>query len=133
VTDVLGTSKPVARYYGDGSFDCPHCSYPVRADQGLSLEAHNPWCIANPAYPVDSALQFVADRERKEQEEAERRRSRDASIARAEEYRQSQERTRTAKLLDAKARGLCVTCLVRSDFRKEVKHRKACPLTEATA
>lgn len=129
VTDVLGTELPVVHYYGDGSYDCPHCFYPVRADEGLSLEKHNPWCIAHPGYPVDRARETLAERDRTRQEEARRKRDHELKMKQIDEWNQTQREERTRKLHEAQAQGYCIVCLSRSGFCKQVKHRKACPRT----
>lgn len=129
VTDVLGTELPVTHYYGDGSYDCPHCSYAIRADEGFSLAKHNPWCLATPSYPPDKAREALAERERVRKEEARRKREHEMKMKQIEEWNRSQAEERTAKLLAAREQGYCIACLTRSGFRKQVKHRKACPHT----
>lgn len=127
VTDVLGRELPVLRFYGDGSFDCPHCGYPVCAADGLDLAKHNPWCFAHPHYPAEKAREVLQERERKAAEEADRLHTRRICLAAAKERQEREARERQEKITDAKARGVCVTCLVKSGYRTEVKHRKACP------
>jgi hypothetical protein len=128
ITDVLGNTLPVLNFYGDGSYDCPHCHYPIRADEGLG-PCKNPWCIANPQMPVDAANKIPADRERKRMEEERRKHDHEMAMQRIQEWNETRDRERTTKLLAAKEQGYCLTCLIRSNYRKEVKHRKSCPHT----
>jgi hypothetical protein len=129
VTDVLGTELPVTHYYGDGSYDCPHCNYAVRADEGFSLEKHNPWCIAHPGYPPDKAREALVERKRKADEEARRKREHEIKMRQIEEWNRTKREARTIKLQEAQAQGYCIACLVHSHFRKQVRHRKECPRT----
>ncbi len=128
VANVLGTSLEVTRFYGDGSYDCPHCQYAIRADEGLG-PCRNPWCIANPLMTPDAARTVLAKRDAALREESERKRNHAASMARIAEWKETSERKRTAKLNDAREQGYCIRCLVKSDFRKQVRHRLECPLT----
>jgi hypothetical protein len=126
VTSVLGTELQVTRYYGDGSYDCPHCGYAIRADEGLG-PCHNPWCVANPLMPVDRAHKLLAERAERTRQEAERKRNHELSMRRIEEWKRVEHETRTAKLLAAREAGYCIACLVHSSYRKQVRHRGVCP------
>ena len=127
VTDVLGVELLVTKFYGDGSYDCPHCGYPIRADEGFSMAKHNPWCLATPGYPPDKAAEEKRKRAEKRSEEERRQRDHEEKMRFMEEWNRTKNEERTAKLRAAEAQGYCVTCLVRSGFRKMVKHRKQCP------
>lgn len=126
ITDVLGNMLPVTRYYGDGSYDCPHCGYAIRADEGLG-PCRNPWCIANPLVSPESARKILADRATKATDEARRKQDHESAMQRIADWQAKEKEERTAALLAAREKGLCITCLVRSHYRKEVRHRKACP------
>lgn len=130
VTNVLGEALPATHFYGDGSYDCPHCGYAVRADTGFSLREHNPWCFAHPEYPLEKAVQERAKQQAKQQEEAQHRKNHQWTMERIERQRKQQAEEQAAKVQAARQRGVCITCLVRSNFRKEVKHRKGCPYAQ---
>ena len=125
IANVLGEEKEVTQYYGDGSYDCPHCHYPVRADEGLG-PCRNPWCLANPGVPVEWAKKQQAEWTEKAQKEAERRRNHELAMERIAEWKQVEGELRTEKLERAKAEGYCLRCLVKSSFRKQVRHRHGC-------
>lgn len=125
-TDVLGNTLKVSHFYGDGSFDCPHCNNAVRADEGFG-PCRNPWCTANPAMPVESAQAIVNKRAAQLKEQKDRERNHKWAMERIEQGRiEREERTRAAHAR-AQTEGFCWTCHYKSDYRKEVTHRKACP------
>ena len=118
--DVLGTLRPVTHFYGDGSYDCPHCHNAIRADEGFG-PCRNPWCIANPQMPVESAKQLITKREVEEKERADRERNHKWAMERiardnAERIEQYNQWRKIAR-----EHGICFTCLHKRD--KRVKHR----------
>lgn len=130
IVDRLGNRRLITRRYGDGSFDCPHCSYPVVAP---ALECAHPWCPAHPEMPIGAAESIVLKREA---DAAERERVR-------RNIRLARERIK-AEAIERKAawdkvrhvvaeRGACLRCAARSFGTgglgtKIVRHRKPCPL-----
>src|SRR6266436_4401544 len=64
VRTVLGDARPVRRWYGDGSADCPYCGAALSAERGEIRDGacHNPWCDAN---PNNSPERLAAERERR--------------------------------------------------------------------
>lgn len=109
ITNVLGESLPVTRYYPDGSYVCPHCSYSVLDDD---LADHNPACFANPGMSTV---------------EAQRRRDREAEMLRDEEWNKTQREERTARLIAVQEVGYCLRCFINSSGRTKVRHRKPWP------
>lgn len=127
VTDVLGNIKEVTRTYGDGSYDCPHCNNPIRADEGLG-PCKNPWCIANPSMPVDAARALFEKAEAKRKEDEQRKRNHQLALERIENDRVTRNEAIAKAEQEATKKGQCLRCLRRSDYRKGIKHRGQCPL-----
>lgn len=133
IVNVLGTSLPVARTYGDGSFDCPHCSYPVVAP---ALECEHPYCVAHPDYPVEAAREALAKHEREEAEKAARCRTAALATQRLMNERAERARDFSLLMLECERSGACKACAAK-DLRigrepRMVKHRKPCPLGRNT-
>src|SRR5947207_13630601 len=64
VRTVLADARPVVRWYGDGSANCPYCGYALSAERGEIRDGtcHNPRCDAN---PNNSPERLAAERERR--------------------------------------------------------------------
>lgn len=122
VTNVLGTTRRATRFYGDGSYDCPHCGYPIRADRNFQ-PCDNPWCIANPLMPVDSARKILADVAAKAEEERQRKFNHESAMRRIQEENERRADAYRAMWQLAKDEGYCFGCLSRSDGRRKVRHR----------
>lgn len=121
---VLGDERAATRTYGDGSVDCPFCTYPVRTSEETCL---NPWCDANPSWKPEA---LAAHREKvaaQQAEEARRKANHEAAMRRIERDRVERQEREAVMIREAEERGACVRCLVRSGFRKRVRHRKRCP------
>lgn len=128
IVDVLGNRCPITRRYEDGSFDCPHCSYPVLVP---AVECGNPWCLAHPDYPVERAREEVERRAA----DAREREARERNLRLARERIEEERVTRAAAWKEFKAeverRGACRRCAARSFERgkaKMIRHRGPCPL-----
>src|SRR5882724_10820358 len=72
VRTVLGDTRPVRRWYGDGSANCPYCGYALSAGRGEIRDGacHNPWCDANPSYTAERLTAVRAERAAREREQA---------------------------------------------------------------
>jgi hypothetical protein len=129
VVDVLGNRLPIARRYGDGSFDCPHCHYPVVVP---ALECSNPWCPANPAMPKEAAAEILRKAAAEERDRRERAEMLAASRRRVEEERAHRAAVFAELMKTVEAAGACKRCAIRAWERsgrpKVVRHRKPCPL-----
>jgi len=108
VKDVLGRERPVTRTYGDGSVDCPFCTYAIVVP---NLTCGNPWCVAHPSMPVARAQETVDAAAR--EAEAGLRRMRDAHAARECQLADhaARKRVERADLDEAAKRGACTRCL----------------------
>ena len=123
VSTVLGDSRPVVRYYGNGEFDCPYCGNSTDKPQ-----CFNPWCDANPQYNPERLTQVRTERERVNAEKLAQENIQRARIAHAAEYQERQAQVRQETIDKARAEGYCVNCATRYP-QKLVKHRKECPHT----
>lgn len=128
IVNVLGSLLPVERTYGDGSFDCPHCGYPVLAP---ALDCSNPWCLAHPDYPVDAARVEHTRRVALADEAAARARNAAMATKRLMEEQAERARDFSLLMLECERTGACKVCAM-EDRRvgrkiRMVKHRKACP------
>jgi hypothetical protein len=128
IVDVLGNRALITRRYGDGSFDCPHCGYPVVAP---AVECSHPWCAAHPGMPLKEARYILEVKAaEKRAREAERRRNR-TRVERIEAERAERERAWVEVKAEVARRGACYRCAVKTFSRGRVKivtHRKRCPL-----
>ncbi len=130
VRDVLGNERPVARTWEDGSWACPFCSNAVAAARGETA-CGNPWCVANPAMPLEVARKIYADAERKRNEDESRARDHRVAMERIEQDQLRREREAARVREQAEERGACVFCACRAHAQgrpvKYTKHRGACP------
>ncbi len=128
VRTVLGDTRPVVRWYGDGSANCPYCGYALSAERGEIRDGacHNPWCDANPNY---SPACLAAERERRatlareRTAEAERARWRTEYAAeRAAEHQAWLDAT----YAEARRRGACLACVIAPGWERArfVRHRQ---------
>ena len=125
LTNVLGETLLVLKFYEDGSFNCPFCSYAVIAPATL---CSNPWCSANPTMPVAAAQKIVDDAAKRKAEEERRKSLHTWSMQRIAEDRQAKAQFRADTIAEAKNRGTCVRCCLDNyDRVKFVKHRGTCP------
>ena len=89
VRTILGDTRPVVRWYGDGSADCPYCAtaQSVERNEVRDGACHNPACDAHPGYLPErlaEAREQRAAREREGASEVERARwRRDTFIGRS--------------------------------------------------
>src|SRR5438105_854289 len=87
VRTVLGDTRPVVRWYGDGSADCPYCAtaLSVARNEVRDGACHNPSCDAHPSYAAERLATVRTERAAREREraaEAERARWRSEYAAR---------------------------------------------------
>ncbi len=126
VKTVLGDSKESTRTYGDGSVDCPWCSYPIVHP---ATTCANGWCEANPSWSPEALQAFRAKREaerkQKESDEARRRSISESTKQRHQEH----EAWGRAQVEECRKRGACLACLFQPGWErvKFVKHRGPCP------
>ncbi len=147
VTLVTGASRPVERTWPAGDYECPWCNSPVFSREGwesapergeypgyeqeafdLSL-CPNPACPANPRATVAS-VEATLERWRVAREE---RKAHERRMAAMDRRRQEEDvelgRRWTEVHEEAKRRGACVTCLLRSSWQwgdpRYVVHRTA--------
>jgi hypothetical protein len=128
VRTVLGDTRPVVRWYGDGSANCPYCGYALSAERGEIRDGacHNPWCDANPSYAAErlvSARAERAAREREQAAEAERMRwRREYAAHRATDHQAWLDAT----YAEARRRGACLACVIAPGWERArfVRHRR---------
>jgi hypothetical protein len=127
VRTVLGDARPVVRWYGDGSADCPYCAtaQSVARNEVRDGACHNPACDAHPSYPAE---QLAAVRERERAAELERARwRREYAAQRASEHQAWLDAT----YAEARRRGACLACVIAPGWERArfVRHRQqgACP------
>ncbi len=125
IANVLGEVKPVQRFYGDGSYDCPHCHYAVRADEGFG-PCRNPWCVANPQMPVESARELVKKAMQIERDKADRERNHRLAMERIGRDNEAREQRYREAHAASIAEGFCYKCYCKSRFTKKTKHRGVC-------
>ena len=131
VTDVLGNQRLIERVYGDGSFDCPFCAYPVMTP---GTTCNNPWCPAHPDCPPAEAKAIYAKREKAVADEARRKAEHARTMQRIAEEKQAREEFRQAAYAEARERGSCLRCLFDPYGRvKHIKHRGPCPKEKSHA
>lgn len=146
VRSVLGDTRVAQVNPGDGFpwFNCPFCGYAVYAgdpcpdhvaldDVSRDGICRHPWCIANPAMPVDAARITRGEAILREMTDAERRRNHFWAMQRIEDNRAAEAEQRREQIAEATRRGACVACLFQSGRVKFIRHRGACPRARATA
>ncbi len=130
VRDVLGNERAVARTWEDGSWACPLCTSAVAAERGETACA-NPWCVANPAMPVEAARRIYADAAARERERKERERNAHWSRERVEREALERAEQRASVRAQAEERGACVFCAMKALAGgrqvRYVRHRGVCP------
>ena len=128
IRTVLGDTRPVVRWYGDGSTDCPYCGAALVADRGEIHDGacHNPWCDAHPGYPPE---RLAAEREKRAAREAER--AAEAERARwrreyAAERAAAHQAWLDATYAEARRRGACLACVIAPGWERArfVRHRR---------
>lgn len=145
VRSVLGDERlaPINPGGGYPWYNCPFCSSPVyvgEANPEHSPDATpatgslcgNPWCLANPAMPLDAARRIAQAAQQAADTEARRQRDQDAARRRIAEYAASQAAGRAAIVAEARRQGACEPCALkawRHGREKYVHHRGQCPLT----
>lgn len=125
VTSVTGEAREATYFYGDGSYNCPFCTYAIGPNETV---CHNPWCEATPGVK----LEWVLERKAKEEEEHKRmefeQRRQEAHRQYYEEGKRIKAEFRAQKRIEAIAGGYCLNCLFdKYDRVKFIKHRKPCP------
>src|SRR5437899_7336574 len=128
VRTVLGDTRPVVRWYGDGSANCPYCGYALSAERGEIRDGacRNPACDAHPDYPPE---RLAAQREkravqaRERTAEAERARwRREYAAERAGEHQAWLDAT----YAEARRRAACLACVIAPGWERArfVRHRR---------
>src|SRR6266404_3799368 len=113
VRTVLGDTRPVVRWYGDGSANCPYCGYALSAERG---EIRDGACHA-----AERERRATLARERTA--EAERARWRTEYAAeRAAEHQAWLDAT----YAEARRRGACLACVIAPGWERArfVRHRQ---------
>lgn len=126
ITTVLGDSRPVQRFYEDGSFDCPWCGSAVVFPK---RQCENPACDSC-KYWTESALLERREREAARlAEEARRKRDHELTMERIKEEKARRLAWQKEQFAEAEKRGACLHCLFLPGWERVrfVKHRKTCP------
>lgn len=150
VTIAIGQSRPVARAYPDGTYECPWCHNPVFSQEGwgeapergdyprYEREAYdanlcpNPACPANPLATAEGAQAILARWQAAADERAAQER-RAASFRQAADEAEQRRVDRWREVRrEAEERGACMTCLRKSPWEfgtpRYVRHRGECPV-----
>lgn len=142
IRSVLGDARRAVLNPGDGHpwFNCPFCTTAVYAEAGpKELGAfvgrhgvcQNPWCLANPAMPLDAARIARGEAILAADAEARRQRDHQAALDRIAAGRAAEAEERANVVAEAKARGACRACALaalRLGRRKFTVHRSGrCP------
>lgn len=142
ITDVLGRVRPVDKVFPAGEWNCPFCLAAVCPERtpcyatACTLGAHcpNPACFANPHYPVERARAEMTEAARRKREDDDRRANHEWAMKRAEEESWVRERQRVEVVEEARRRGACATCALRSirfsAAPKYTKHRVKCSVSK---
>jgi len=141
VRSVLGDSRSADIRPGDGFpwFNCPFCGYAVFVNEPHPEHAalgnasrdgicQTPWCLANPAMPLDAARVARGEAILRDMKDEERARNHRLAMQRIESDRKEAELQRQKTVAEAKRRGACLACLFGPGGRpKFVRHRGPCP------
>jgi hypothetical protein len=128
VRTVLGDTRPVVRWYGDGSADCPYCAtaQSVARNEVRDGACQNPWCDAHPGYAAErlaAVREQRAAQERERAAEVERARwRREYAAERASEHQAWLDAT----YAEARRRGACLACVIGPGWERArfVRHRR---------
>jgi hypothetical protein len=136
VRSVLGDTRVASVNAGGGYpwFDCPFCFYAVyvgephadgRNPASINGVCHNPWCLANPAMPLDAARLARGEAFLRDMEAERRQRDHDAAMERIADEHAARAAAAVERLRECQKRGVCVTCA--NATGKFIKHRGECP------
>lgn len=145
VRSVLGDTRAAEVHPGDGFpwITCPFCGsavylgepHPDHAGRNFVAKdgrCNNPWCLANPATPLDAARNARGRAMLEEMADAERRRNSESAMRRIEDERATRQAAWDEIRTAAEKRGACVGCaweaFNRRGTRRLVRHRGPCPL-----
>ncbi len=128
VRTVLGDTRPIVRWCGDGSADCPYCAtaQSIERNEVLDGACRNPACDADPDYP---AARLVAVREERAARERERaaeleraRWRREYAVERASEHQVWLDAT----YAEARRRGACLAWVIAPGWERArfLRHRR---------
>ncbi|SRR6266404_4243936 len=128
VRTVLGDTRPVVRWYGDGSGDCPYCAtaLSVARNEVRDGACHNPACDAHPRYVAKRLAAVREERAARDREcvaDAERARwRREYAAERAAEHQAWLDAT----YAEARRRGACLACVMAPGWERArfVRHRQ---------
>lgn len=105
ITDVLGNTLPVIRFYEDGvSFDCPHCGYSTTA------ACRYPWCTAPPDMSREAAERLIAESAQRKAEKAARERNHQSAMERIKAEQEAIHQRYSRALAESKIGGWCFYC-----------------------
>jgi len=131
VTDNTGETRAIEKIYEDGSYNCPFCNYAVFPPPRGTGRCENPACSMN--ISAARAHEMKAAHEARQREEADRKRNHEYAMKRIAEERSAREQHTHDVIAEARSRGACVDCALKSiryygSKPKFTKHRGACPL-----
>lgn len=147
IRSVLGDVREAEVNPGDGYpwINCPFCSSAIYlegphpdAPIGACFIARdgrcaNPWCLANPAMPIDAARLARGNAILAEMAEAARRANHEAALARIREEQEARQSAWNKIRAEAEATGACIPCAWHAWSRQGkgrlVRHRGPCPKT----
>lgn len=122
IVSILGETREVSYVYPDGSYTCPFCGGAVVNGRDDDV-CRNPACDAGAFATVERAEANRAKRERRAAEAAERERRAEAQRAAFQSFAESRRENVAEWHRLADEDGYCLTCLVRTDGRKRIRHR----------
>jgi hypothetical protein len=144
VASVLGDVRSAVVNPGDGVpwFNCPFCTTAVFAGDGpkelgsfvgRNGVCNNPWCIANPAMPLDAAKKIVVEAEARKAADEQGQRNLAAVRQRIDDESAARGAAAVERLRECRRRGACIRCAnetaARSSKVRYIKHRGPCPFS----
>ena len=144
VRSVLGDTRDAEVHPGDGFpwINCPFCSsaiflrepHPDHAGRNFVAKdgrCNNPWCLANPAMPIDAARQARGRAHLDEMAEASWRANQEAAMRRIRDEQSSRQAAWDKICAEATKAGACIGCawhaFDRLGKRRVTRHRGPCP------
>lgn len=143
VRSVLGDTRTAEVHPGDGFpwITCPFCGsavylgepHPDHAGRNFVAKdgrCNNPWCLANPAMPLDAAREARGRAMIEEMEAAARRANHEAAMRRIRDEQESRQAAWNKIRAEATEAGACIGCAWHAfglGKRRLTRHRGPCP------